>query len=726
MFGLIQRVRRVFQKQRPVRRRATYQPTLDGFEERCLLSANFLQTNLVSDIAGLAQNVDPNLVNPWGLTASPKGPFWVSDNGSGVSTLYNGQGVPQPPGNNPPFTPLVVTIPSADGMSQGTPTGTVFNSSKGFVVSENGASGSAVFLFATEDGTISGWNPNVDQTNAIIAVDNSASGAVYKGLAIGQDPDGRTLLYAANFSNGSIDVFDRKFRMTSVEGDFTDPNIPTGFAPFNVQNIDGKLYVTYAKQDATGTGDEAGAGNGFVEVFDTNGNLLQHLVANGPLNSPWGVAIAPSSFGDFGGDLLVGNFGDGHINVFDPNTGDFIAQLTDPSGNPITIGGLWALRFGNGGAAGDPNTLFFTAGIDHEQHGLFGEIQAIQPVNFDPTAGSAVLQTNLVSDLAGVAANQDSNLINPWGLAAGAKGPFWVSDNGTGVSTLYNGQGVPQPANNPLVVNIPLPDGTPGGSPTGIVANNDSDFQVSANGVSGTAAFIFATEQGTIAAWSPGVDRTNAITVVDNSASGASYTGLTMAVSSDGRTLLYAANHATGTIDVFDSNFNQVTDLPGSFQDDQIPSGFTPYNIQNIGGRLFVTYSKVGPGSQVGDGFIDVFNSDGVLEQRLVANGPLDAPWGLVVAPSGFGEFSHELLVGNVADGHINVFNEQTGAFMGELKDGQGNPIAISGLWALRFGNGNTAGDAHTLFFTAGIGHYQHGLFGSLQVIDPVVPITGS
>jgi uncharacterized protein (TIGR03118 family) len=329
------------------------------------------------------------------------------------------------------------------------------------------------------------------------------------------------------------------------------------------------------------------------------------------------------------------------------------------------------------------------------------------------------LQTNLVSDVLGLALHRDPNLINPWGLTASPTGPFWVSDNNAGVATLYNGQGVPQPADNPLVVNIPRPDGSPGGTPTGIVFNGGGGFTVSENGASGSALFLFATEDGTIAGRNPGVDRTNAVIAVDNSAAGASYTGLTLATSSDGRTLLYAANHAAGTIDVFDSNFNPVADLPGAFQDDQIPAGFTPYNVQNIGGRLFVTYSKAGPGSQVGDGFIDVFTSDGFLDQRLVANGPLDAPWGLVVAPSGFGQFSHALLVGNLADGHINAFNEQTGAFLGELKDGQGNPIAINGLWALRFGNGGAAGDPHTLFFTAGIGGYLHGLLGSLQVIDP-------
>jgi uncharacterized protein (TIGR03118 family) len=694
---------------------------LDFFEERCLLSTKpaftFLQTNLTSDIAGLALNTDPNLINPWGLTASPTGPFWVSDNNAGVSTLYNGQGQPQPAAN-----PLVVNIPQPDGTPGGAPTGVVFNSSPGFKVAEDGVSAASVFLFATEDGTIAGWSPKVDPTNAVLAVDNSAQGAVYKGLAIGKDPDDRTLLYAANFRNGTIDVFDKNFSLTTVGGDFTDPNLPDGYAPFNVQNLGGKLYVTYALQDDAKHDDVPGEGNGFVDVFDTNGNMLQRLISNGLLNSPWGLALAPADFGPFGNDLLVGNFGDGHINAFDPTTGDFVGQLTDSVGNhPITIGGLWALSFGNGGAAGDPNTLFFTAGIDHEQHGLFGEIQAVQAVTFDPDAGSAVLQTNLVSDLAGVADHQDPNLINPWGLAASPKGPFWVSDNNSGVSTLYDGQGQPQPAANPLVVNIPLPDGTPGGSPTGVVFNGGTGFQISADGNTAPGLFLFATEEGTISGWNPQVDPTNAVIAVDNSAQGADYTGLTLATASDGRTLLYAANHATGTIDVFDENFNPVTDLPGTFQDDQIPAGFTPYNVQNIGGRVFVTYSlQDGTASQAGDGFVDVFTSDGVLDQRLIANGPLDAPWGIVVAPEGFGQFSHDLLVGNVADGHINAFDEQTGAFLGELKDGLGNPIAISGLWALRFGNGGQAGDSKTLFFTAGIGDYQHGLFGSLQVIDPI------
>jgi uncharacterized protein (TIGR03118 family) len=717
MLRLIDRVRRVFKQRHPQRRANAYRPNLECFEDRCVPAAVFLQTNLVSDIKGLAQNFDPNLVNPWGLTASPAGPFWVANNNSGTSTLYNGQGVPQPPGN-----PLVVNIPAADGVSMGSPTGTVFNSSAGFRVSENGVSAPALFLFATEDGIIAGWSPGVDLTNAIVGVDNSALGAVYKGLAIGQDPDGRTLLYAANFRAGTIDVFDRNFHLTTVGGDFTDPSLPAGYAPFDAKVLGGKLYVTYALQDEAKHDDVAGPGNGFVDIFDTNGNLLQRLASNGALNSPFGLEIAPAGFGDFGGDVLVGNFGDGHINVFDPVNGTPVGELTDPNGNPIVIGGLWALRFGNGGAAGDTNTLFFTAGIDNEQHGLFGAIQSVAPVAFDTASGSAVLQTNLTSDLAGISPNQDSNLINPWGLVASSAGPFWASDNGTSVATLYNGQGQPQPAGNPLVVSIPLPDGTPGGSPTGIEFNGSRGFRVSENGVSGPAAFLFATEEGTISGWNPGVDRTNAVLAVDDSSQGADYTGLTMGTDSDGRTLLYAANLGQGTIDVFDAAFLPTHTIGGSFTDDQLPDGFVPYNIQNLGGNLYVTYTKKGGGTHVGDGFVDVFSTDGALLQRLVANGPLNAPWGVAIAPSDFGAFSNDLLVGNVADGHINAFDPNTGDLVGELTDGLGNPIAINGLWALRFGNGGTAGDTHTLFFNAGIGGYQHGLFGSLQIIDPVIP----
>ena len=212
---------------------------------------------------------------------------------------------------------------------------------------------------------------------------------------------------------------------------------------------------------------------------------------------------------------------------------------------------------------------------------------------------------------------------------------------------------------------------------------------------------------------------------MDNSGAGADYTGLTMGTDSDGRTLLYAANLGQGTIDVFDAAFLPTHTIGGSFTDNQLPEGFVPYNIQNLGGKLYVTYTKQGGGTVVGDGFVDVYSTDGALLQRLVANGPLNAPWGVAIAPAGFGVFSNDLLVGNVADGHINAFDPATGDFVGALTDGLGNPIAINGLWGLHFGNGVGAGDPQTLFFNAGIGGYRHGLFGSLQIIDPVT-LSGS
>lgn len=279
----------------------------------------FYQTNLTSDLPGVAQNVDPALANPWGIAFSPTSPIWIADNGTGLSTLYNGAGQPVPLGS-----PLQVTIPpAAGGMPPSTPTGAVFTNT-GFQGSH--------FIFATEDGTIDAWTSG---TNAVREVDNSAAGAIYKGLArVG------TTLYAANFHSGQIDVFDTNFAPTSVSGGFTDPNLPAGFAPFGIQSIGSLLYVTYAKQDAGGEDDVAGPGNGFVDVFDANGVLQRRLISNGPLNSPWGVALAPAGFGSFANDLLVGNFGDGKINVFDPSTGNFVAVLTDPNNDPIVIQGL--------------------------------------------------------------------------------------------------------------------------------------------------------------------------------------------------------------------------------------------------------------------------------------------------------------------------------------------------------------------------------------------------
>jgi len=318
-------------------------------------TTRFTQVNLVSDIPGLALHTDPDLVNPWGISHSATSPNWVSDNGTGVSTLYNTGGTK---------VPLVVTIPPPVGSPPGTtatPTGQVFNGTGEFH--------GDVFLFATEDGTIAGWRGALG-TTAELVVDNSGS-AIYKGLAIGSNGSGN-FLYAANFHAGTIDVFDKNFNQVQLAGSFTDPNIHRGFAPFNIQNLGGKLYVTYAKQDADGEDDVAGPSNGYVDIFDTNGNLLQRLATRGRLNSPWGLAFAPASFGPYAGDLLVGNFGDGRINIVDPVTGEFLDQLRDANNRAISIDGLWGLIVGNGGNGGDPNKVYFTAGLDDETHGLYG------------------------------------------------------------------------------------------------------------------------------------------------------------------------------------------------------------------------------------------------------------------------------------------------------------------------------------------------------------------
>jgi uncharacterized protein (TIGR03118 family) len=335
-------------------------------EDRFLLAAGFSQVNLASNVPGLAQVTNTSLVNPWGLAYSPTGPFWLANNGSGVSDLLNGLGQP---------LSLAVTIPSSTG-GLGTPTGVVFNSGTGFAISGNGATAPATFLFATQDGKIAGWSDVVDPTHAVVAVDNSASGADYTGLAIGTNEAGQTLLYAADFARGTIDVFDQNFKPVSLPGSFQDPNLPSGFAPFNVAEFNNQIYVTYARR-ADATGDNAsGPGLGYIDVFDTSGNLVKRLASQGALDSPWGMAIAPAGFGPYGGDLLVGNNGDGRINIFNPTSGAYLGVLKDDQGNPIEIQNLWSLTFGNGHLGGDSETLFFTAGLNQEQQGLFGAIQA--------------------------------------------------------------------------------------------------------------------------------------------------------------------------------------------------------------------------------------------------------------------------------------------------------------------------------------------------------------
>jgi len=328
----------------------------------------YTRVNLVSDIDGVARFSDAHLVNPWGLAFSSTSPFWVADNNGNVSTLYNGRGQAFPVGS-----PLVVTIPTPTSPTGGTPTGLVFNGTGDFKVSANSKSGPSAFLFSTEDGTILGWNPTVSLTSAVIAKDNSGSGAVYKGLAIASTAQGN-FLYATNFHAAFVEMYDRNFKLVKT---FTDPNVDPNFAPFGIQNIDGKLFVTFALQKLPDRhDDQSGPGNGFVDVFGTDGTMIRRFASHGTLNSPWGLAMAPDGFGKFSHHLIVGNFGDGRINAFDPE-GGFDAQLIDPEGNPLTINGLWALQFGNGAKnGGSRRKLFFTAGIADESHGLFGFIKA--------------------------------------------------------------------------------------------------------------------------------------------------------------------------------------------------------------------------------------------------------------------------------------------------------------------------------------------------------------
>jgi len=338
-------------------------------------SNSYTQTNLVSDTPGMAAHVDPKLVNPWGIAFFPGNPFWVSDNNSGFSTLYDASGNVQS---------LVVTVPPPSGVgATATPTGIVINATTGFQVTSGGATAASQFIFDTEDGTISGWNGN--GTQAALAVDNSmgGNGAVYKGLAIITNSTG-TFLLAANFRAATVDVFDSNFKLATLAGNFTDPTLPAGFAPFGIHVINNQVVVTYAMQDQAKHDPMNAPGNGYVSLFDLNGNFVRRIASQGNLNSPWGAVMAPAGFGAFSSDLLVGNFGDGTINAFDFNSGDLVGQMQSSNGMPIVNLSLWDMVFGAGGE-GSATTLYFTAGLADEAHGLFGSISANSTPATTPT-----------------------------------------------------------------------------------------------------------------------------------------------------------------------------------------------------------------------------------------------------------------------------------------------------------------------------------------------------
>src|SRR5690349_19452410 len=335
----------------------------------------YAQHNILSDGFIPADHTDPNVVNAWGLVSGPTTPWWIADNGTGKTTLFN-------IATN--AIQATFTVPGAGG-AQGNPTGVVFNGGSGFVVNNGvGAPSAARFIFSSEDGTLSAFK-GAPIVTVVPNAQAPAHDAVYKGLAI-DSATAATMLYATDFHNGTVDIFDSSFHAVTIPGAFTDPNIPAGFAPFGIQNINGTIYVTYALQDEDQEDDVAGPGNGFVDAYDTSGNFIRRVASDGVLNSPRGLALAPDDFGRFSGYLLIGNFGNGRIHAFDPTRltedGEFeeVGQLHSASGKPIVIDGLWALQFGHGsGANGPTNPLFFTAGPAEEAHGLFGSLVNVPP-----------------------------------------------------------------------------------------------------------------------------------------------------------------------------------------------------------------------------------------------------------------------------------------------------------------------------------------------------------
>ena len=334
-------------------------PTPPGYADHALVS----DTTAIS-----AMHTDANLVNPWGIVFNPQGFVWVANNGTATSTLYDGNGVAQT---------LVVAIPAGTS-GPAAPTGIVFNGSTDFTVSVGALSGVSVFIFASEGGTISAWSPTVAMNNAVTAYDGASAGAIYKGLAIAHDSAGHNFLYAADFHNAKVDVFDGTFKKVTTTGGFVDASVPAGYAPFGIQNIPGSdgsahIYVSYAKQ-GSGADEVDGAGLGYLAVFDATGTLVTHLVSGGALNAPWGIAMAPADFGALSGDLLVGNFGDGTINAYDPATGASKGAMMLRSGGAVQLPGLWGIAFGNGLNSQPTNTLFYAAGANGEADGVYGRI----------------------------------------------------------------------------------------------------------------------------------------------------------------------------------------------------------------------------------------------------------------------------------------------------------------------------------------------------------------
>jgi uncharacterized protein (TIGR03118 family) len=394
---------------------------VETLEERALMATAqfnaYRETNLISDQPSVAVIQDNKLVNAWGLAVSPThGNFWIGDNATGAASVYTGDVQHGALSKASPD----ITVPGGDV------TGVAYNRTSAFAINDgNGHHAPATFVFATEDGHIGGWSANIPPPapSTVAHTGVTVDSAVYKGLTIGNNGS-QNLIYAANFHGGTIDVFDKNFAAKQLKGQFTDPTLPAGYAPFNVQNISGTIYVTYAKQDALKHDEVDGAGLGFVDRFDTNGKYLGRLASGGSLNAPWGIVRAPTNFGAFGGDILVGNFGDGHINAFRYSTGAFDGTLADNSGNAIVIDGLWGLAFGNGSGAGDRGALYFTAGPSAESHGLFGKLTAAPKVLTSiHVSGPSSVSTNFsTADFAGtlhLRNSSSSTVLGPLNLVFG-------------------------------------------------------------------------------------------------------------------------------------------------------------------------------------------------------------------------------------------------------------------------------------------------------------------
>ena len=812
----------------------------------------FNQTNLVSSVAGTAGVTDSSLINPWGMSSSATSPIWVSDQGSGLSTLYN-------PNGNPIKQALTVTIP-ASGPPSG-PTGQVFNNdatTTDFTLPKaGGGTVPSDFIFDTLGGTIDGWNPGSTGGASTALTAATVTGAAFTGLAQASVTSGSTTnfyLYAADFTgttgSGGIDVFDHTFTNVSgstFTGKFVDPNAVAGYEPYNITLLKGDLYVAYAQPSGIVT-----TGGGYIDEFDTAGNFINRIftdTAGTNIKGPWGMAIAPAGFGSFAGDLLVGNFGDstgtapnGSISAITlPTTtgspGTLAGTLSTPNGT-LTNPGLWGLIDGNGGSGGSTGTLYFSAGIDSQTEGLFGSIafasaasasvaaptpsatpltidsvsnlkglavtavQDVQttqdvatftdvdasatPSNFtasitwpdgSSTAGiitedasnvfhvtgthtfttgglgqaitvtikdsngtlyetGAFNQTNVVSSVAGTAGVTDPSLINPWGMSSSATSPIWVSDQGSGLSTLYNPNG--NPVKVALTVTIPA-IGTPSG-PTGQVFNADTTgFNLPTSG-GGTVSslFIFDTLGGTIAGWNPGSTAGMNLALTAATVTGASFTGLAQASVTSGSTTnfyLYAADF-TGTtgasgIDVFNAAFTNVsgTTFAGKFVDPNAVAGYHPYNVALLNGDLYVAYAQPSGIVTTGGGYIDEFDTSGNFINRIftdTAGTNIKGPWGMAIAPAGFGSFGGDLLVGNFGaatgtapNGTIVAITLPTtpgtpGTLAGTLSTPNGT-LTNPGLWGLTSGgNGGSGGSTNTLYFTAGIDSQTQGLFGAI------------